>query len=107
LLYGGFGNASVYSNSGVAKIAGASFWDYKCYDLLAFFGLQEYAFTQMAGDFNVGFRIAGGIEAPSGFTSVSVGSGDVNNAVPEPGTLALLGTGLLSIAGLVRRKLTS
>ncbi len=30
-----------------------------------------------------------------------------SSPVPEPGTLALLGTGLASIAGLLRRKLTS
>lgn len=32
-------------------------------------------------------------------------SGDTNVVVPEPGTLGLLGTGLLGIAGVIRRKL--
>ena len=37
--------------------------------------------------------------------SVGLSSGDTNLTVPEPGTLGLLGTGLLGIGGLMRRKL--
>jgi hypothetical protein len=37
--------------------------------------------------------------------STMISSGDTNIVVPEPGTLGLLGTGLVGIAGLVRRKL--
>jgi hypothetical protein len=37
--------------------------------------------------------------------STNISSGDTNITVPEPGTLGLLGTGLISVAGIVRRKL--
>jgi len=37
--------------------------------------------------------------------SAQISSGDTNIVVPEPGTLTLLGTGLISLAGAARRKL--
>jgi hypothetical protein len=43
----------------------------------------------------------------NGSTRISSGDSSSSVVVPEPGSLSLLGTGLLALAGLVRRKLNS
>ena len=41
----------------------------------------------------------------NGCTKISSGDTNVNVVVPEPGSLSLLGTGLIALGGMIRRKL--
>jgi hypothetical protein len=76
-------------------------------------GTHNYTLTgAVAGSFPSGFQTNGvtvqlTINTGKGFFngSTQVSSGDTNIVVPEPGTLSLLGTGLLSLGGVLRRKL--
>lgn len=63
--------------------------------------------TTMTGFATNGVTVQLTINTGKGFFngSTQISSGDTNIVVPEPGTLTLLGTGLISLAGAVRRKL--
>ena len=102
LLSGSFNSASVAKTGELFRVAFSSFTDFKNAELAAFYGLGEYANLPWDGSFNISFAAVG--TPPGGFLSSTVLSGDVMNTVPEPGTLVLLGSGLVGIAAWGRKK---
>jgi hypothetical protein len=63
--------------------------------------------TNGAGAATQGVTVQLTINTGKGFFngSTTISSGDTNTVVPEPGSLSLLGTGLIGLAEVVRRKL--
>jgi hypothetical protein len=75
-------------------------------------GTHNYTLTgavsgSLNGTFSNGVTVQLTINTGRGFFNgrTHISSGDTNVVVPEPGSLSLLGTGLLGLAGVVRRKL--
>jgi len=63
--------------------------------------------TTASGYSTVGVTVQLTINTGKGYFNgrSTISSGDTNVVVPEPGSLGLLGTGLLSLGGVIRRKL--
>ncbi len=76
-------------------------------------GTHNYTLTGgLSGTTNTGMSTVGvtvqlTVNTGEGFFNgrTHISSGDTNIVVPEPGSLSLLGTGLIGLAGVVRRKL--
>lgn len=98
-LWGTFSGFSVGGNSTIKGIEGSG-PDTKNPLLLAYAGLPEDTPFSLYG-FTIGMapaQTAGNVWIPF--------SSDISNtAVPEPGSMLLLGTGLFGLAGAVRRRL--
>ena len=71
-------------------------------------GSHQYTLTgAIEGNGRVGATIQLAVVSGKGLFSgtANLSSGDTSLSVPEPGTLGLLGTGLVGIGGLMRRRL--
>lgn len=100
LLTGTFTNVQVVAVGSIYKVSIAEFFDTKDPNLLAYFGLPDITYS---GNFNISFYASG--LPPGAFTSSIVLSGDVTNTpIPAPATMLLLGSGLLGLVGLARKK---
>lgn len=68
-------------------------------------GMQFFGYIATPGEYLTGFNIASvdGVGYAPAITDVELGN--AGSVVPEPGTFLMMGSGLLGLAGVLRRKL--
>lgn len=102
LVTGSFDSAAVFQGSAYFKLGFGDITDTKNEELVEYYGFPEGQVFE--GLINLSF-ITNFVIPPNAFCSVIVGSGDLqNNPVPVPPTMLLLGTGLLGLGLIPRRK---
>jgi hypothetical protein len=102
LVTGSFDFAAVFQGSAYFKLGFGDITDTKNEELVEYYGFPESQVFE--GLMNLSF-MTNSVTPPNAFYSTIVGSGDLqNNPVPVPPTVLLLGSGLVGLGLIPRRK---